>query len=395
MSGEQKGVLELEQSPPKHRDQAKQEMKKRSKKSKSLVMETSDCSREERHEEKDCDNGEQATNRVNKKRSRMQEGSNQIVKDYPDGNDNERKLRKKLRRETRKKTKDELMDMIPKKDESSGITYTKIQIRRMMKRVKRGLPPVPTVQEEQDRLKNEAMLRREEELELAGMMFTENESSLERNVNSDSESCHDVMEQGMDDDEQAYGNSVKDLKDGEKREVSSGQREFPVKRKSNRFKPVPPDYLCQACKNKHNPPHWIYDCPDKVTVRGTNQKKKGERGIQHPDSRKIFVSGLPFDVKSNDVCAIFEPSCGKISSSKLLTFQDTKRCNGQAILTLSSDQAAAAALKLTGTKIDWSRMSGHKLQKENTTDSRKDLKLKVTKVLCRAKTKKSTSTEVV
>jgi hypothetical protein len=388
----------FEEEEPRQQQQKprKQEKKKRKQNTKFLAHATSDGPGEECYETKDRSSEKKATKQDNKKRSRCQEATNNMVQDLPDSNEHERKARKKMKRESEKKTKEELLDLIPKKDESSGISYTKLQIRRMMKRVKRGLPPIPTAQEEEERLKNEAMLRREEKAELAGIVMTNNESTtLDSNVNSDSESVNNGNDQDnvvLEDNEQRHRNPVKDDDDDDgvgDVEVFRRERDGPNNRIPKRIKPVPPDYTCQACKNQHNPPHWIYDCPDKVTVRGTNEKKKRERGFHDPDSRKVFVSGLPFDVKSKDICAVLEPSCGKISSCKLLTFQDTKRCNGQAIVTLATDQAAAMALKLSGTKIDWSILSRHKSQKgrATTSDRWKDLKLKVTKVLNRAKTK--------
>jgi hypothetical protein len=76
-------------------------------------------------------------------------------------------------------------------------------------------------------------------------------------------------------------------------------RTFPSKKKSSkpRSKPIPSDYVCRACKNTHKPPHWIYDCPQKATVCGTNQIAKPLRGHIEPDTQhKVFVSGLPFGV---------------------------------------------------------------------------------------------------
>jgi RNA recognition motif. (a.k.a. RRM, RBD, or RNP domain) len=310
--------------------------------------------------------------------------------------------KKKQKRESKRKSQQELLDMVPKKDEATGIGYTKLQIRRMMKRVKRGLPPVPTAQEEQERLRNDAQLRREEEAELAGMVY-ENNKEEEDDDNDDNAEESPAQEDGdsSDEEEQQHDSqsnitkvetvSHADDKNGDAQQGSSDNKT----QKSKRSKAVPSDYVCQACQNKHTPRHWIYDCPNKVTVRGTNQKKKKDRGIHEPDSRKVFVSGLPFDVKPNDVCAMFEQSCGggKVTGCKLLTFEDTKRCNGQAIVTLSSDQAAAEALKLSGTVMTNqdsvpSSKKGKDKSKTEASKPKKELKLRVTKLLNRRKTKK-------
>jgi len=31
-----------------------------------------------------------------------------------------------------------------------------------------------------------------------------------------------------------------------------------------RNRPIPEDYVCSACQNRHMPRHWIYDCPDTI-----------------------------------------------------------------------------------------------------------------------------------
>jgi hypothetical protein len=292
---------------------------------------------------------------------------------------------KKRKREMRKESKEELLAGVPKKDKD-GIAYTKLQIRRMMKRVKRGLPPVPTAQEEHERRQNEARLRREEEAELAGLIHSKN-----LNVANDESEDDGVDGKQEDSPEEAHLGDTDEFVQVDHSNQDTSQ-EKPSK-KSKRNKPVPHDYVCQACKNSHKPVHWIYDCPNKVTVRGTNQRKKRERGLHDPDSRKLFVSGLPFDVKPKDVCQFFEKGGTQVVSCKLLTFEDTKRCNGQAYLTFATDQAALDALKISGTIIDGSALSNSSQNEKKTkgAEKRKDLKLKVSKVLNRRKTTKKSA----
>jgi len=293
-----------------------------------------------------------------------------------------------------------LLEMVPKKDEQTGICYTKLQIRRMMKRVKKGLPPVPTPQEEQERLRNEAQLRREEQAEREGVIYNKVEEDASTTDSLGDNNNGDIRDDDNKNDEgqtEINNHNKKRLQDNSTdnvyhtEDLHDNEDHQPPKKLAKRSKPVPLDYVCQACKNNHEPLHWIYDCPDKVTVRGTNQKKKSERGLHDPDSRKVFVSGLPFDVKSKDVCTIFEPACGKVSSCKLLTFEDTKRCNGQAYLTFESDQAATNAIKLSGMTMNRNQLPDRRLKKNNETTSPcdKDLKLTVSRVLNRKKTKKA------
>ena len=291
----------------------------------------------------------------------------------------ERRASRKRERELKKKEKEELLTKVPTVDEH-GISYTKIQRKRMLKRVKRGLPPVPTEQEERERLRNEAQLRREEEAEFAGLVYkkeTEVEEEDEEEENSE-ERRDDEDQQGSDSEgEEEVSPLTKDQEEKKKEESNDSS---PSKKRAKRSKPVPQDYVCQACKNKHKTPHWIYDCPDKVTVRGTNQKAKKLRGLHDPDSKKLFVSGLPFDVKPADVVGLFQ-ACGKVAYCKLIKFGDTGRCNGQAYVSFDTDQAAAKALKLSGTIIDnFSEKESKKKNKKSESSKRKQLKLKVSKM---------------
>ena len=193
---------------------------------------------------------------------------------------------------------------------------------------------------------------------------------------------------GVDDDHES--NSEKEDEVPPKSVEEESGSPPPTKKRAKRSKPVPPDYICQACKNKHATPHWIYDCPDKVTVRGTNQKAKKLRGLHDPSANKLFVSGLPFDVKPTDVTSLFQ-SCGKVVSCKLVKFRDTGRCNGQAYVSFDTDQAAEKALKLSGTVIDNFSEKGSKKKSKKSGESsskRKQLKLKVSKMQRRGGTKK-------
>ena len=66
-------------------------------------------------------------------------------------------------------------------------------------------------------------------------------------------------------------------------------------------KPVPAGYICMACGGKEGS-HWIFDCriykekkaASKPAASASPPKKKPAK--QTPSS-KVFVSGLPFDVK--------------------------------------------------------------------------------------------------
>ena len=135
-------------------------------------------------------------------------------------------------------------------------------------------------------------------------------------------------------------------------------------KKAKRSKPVPPDYTCMACQNRHSPAHWIYDCPEKERRPGSNHVKKKLRGLNQPSSCKVFVSGLPFEIKSREVEKYFATSCGKVVHCKLLTFEDTKRCKGQAFVTFEEEESAKKALKMTGEVLDYEPEDGGKKKKK-------------------------------
>lgn len=310
--------------------------------------------------------------KTNEKRKREDDDDDDEVVD-----DNEVVVDKKAQRKDAKK---ELMDQVPETDEH-GIAYSKLQRRRMMKRVKRGLAPVPTQAEEDERLRQEKQLKREEEDELAGMMYNDNQEE-EKDDNEEQEDDDDEPMQNVDDD--------KPKEDPNKFAGTKASEYTNPTKKKKRSKPVPVDYVCSACKNKHEPIHWIYDCPDKVTVRGTNGVSKSTKGNNDPDDKKVFVSGLPFEAKRKDVEALFS-SCGKLLQCKLLTFPDTGRCKGQAYLTFETEEEAKKAVALSGTTIDnKADDNNNKKTKKGETikaPARNELKLKVSKMLSRTATK--------
>lgn len=293
-----------------------------------------------------------------------------------DNSDEVKKEKKRLKKEEKKR----LLEQLPKTDED-GIAYTKLQIRRMLKRVKRGLPPIPSKQEAQELKRQEAITRREEEAEFAGLADT---------INEDDE----VEEQARDDEGDDDVNEEEDnhvASDAVAASTSSPSNDPSHKQQKKRSKPVPEDYVCQACQNEEQPAHWIYDCPKKITVRGTNQVSKKLRGVHAPNDQKVFVSGLSFDMKKNHVESLFK-DCGTIVHCKLLTFPDTGRCKGQAYVTFDSGESAKKAMRLSGTTIanddDGDNKKKKKKKKvQDTTKKRKELKLKVTKVLNRTITK--------
>jgi len=312
----------------------------------------------------------------------------------------------KSRLQSKKEEKAELMKKVPLTDED-GIAYTKFQTRQMLKRVKKGLPPVMTPKELDQKRQNEGRLRREEQAELAGLTSTRNLHDSDEDNDSDTGGEDEGDGDGDGDGDDNNENEVdSENKTSDAAAASSTCTPVPAavnddgtaQKKAKRNKPIPSDYVCQACKNRHTPAHWIYDCPDKVTVRGSNQKRKKERGVNDPDSKKVFVSGLPFDVKAKAVEDFFSitNNCGTVAFVRLITFKDTKRCNGQGYVAFDTDAGAQRAIGLSGTTLDAEALSSSdgsdsKKKNKNETETpapRKELKLKVSKVLNRRTTTK-------
>ncbi len=307
--------------------------------------------------------------------------------------DAKKEERKKLRAQ-KKAEKEDILSKVPKVDER-GIAYTKIQIKRMVKRVQRGLDPVETEAEKRERLRERKREEMETKDELAGMIY---QKETQDNEDGDGDAADDGGDQEENDegDQEEDSNSRNQESDseeevGDDEEVgetqASAEQCTSAKRKKPRSKPVPDDYVCYACKNKHTPKHWIYDCPDKLYQPGYREVKKNQRGINDPSSRKVFITGIPFDAKTNDVKAYFEKEmkCGKVTNCKLFLFSDTKRCKGNGILTFQSDEGAQKALKLDGTEFNLDTGD----DKKKSTKSKTSLWLGVKKMRNRVQTKKN------
>eukprot|EP00039_Didymoeca_costata_P011590 m.163672 g.163672 ORF g.163672 m.163672 type:complete len:180 (+) comp15221_c0_seq13:737-1276(+) len=157
--------------------------------------------------------------------------------------------------------------------------------------------------------------------------------------------------------------------------------------------------------------HYIFDCPQKQskkkcrcptcdtpyltekevdvcmqrhevkrkTLEKRNTTNKGTSNVKRiSGSRKIFVTGLPFETSETEISKICNSvfgDCGKIKSIKIMSFKDSKggkpKCNGKAMITFVAPQAASDAIKLNKTKIDNGRWLGvqlfHKKKKVQKT----------------------------
>jgi hypothetical protein len=307
----------------------------------------------------------------------------------------------------RKLEKEKLLSQIPKVDEN-GISFTKIQMRNMMKRVKKGLPPLLSQKEEEERLRRIKVEKKREEEELKTLLYDGEEKEKSDDDDSNNDQGDEEEQNDDDNDEDTQSSNPLDVstdaQDLGEEDVSMEKRENKRAKtnlhqhKKKRTKPVPPDYVCQACLNKNTPPvHWIYDCPNKIHKPGTNQISKKNRGFHDPSSHKVFVSGLPFTAKAKDVEHYFEKEkeCGKVVNVKMLTFEDSFRCKGQAFVTFATEQEAKKALTLNGIcleSFDDQKQKGKtnkasKSVKSDIGEKKKALKLGVKKVLSRIVTK--------
>ena len=364
---------------------SKEEKKARKEAKKARKEEKKDKKKRKRSEDLDADDAEHNSDdgdaKEQKKKKKKKEKKSKSKESESSAED--RKKDRAAKKAAKKAEKSALLAQVPTVDEH-GISYTKIQIRRMTRRVKRGLPPVPTEEEERERLRQNKLDKEEEEKELAGMLHS-------REDEDDEDDSGDESEDGGDDDEaEEQGEDIADDEDDDDDEPAPKpqQQQQPPKKKSKRSKPVPADYTCMACQNKHTPAHWIYDCPDKERRPGSNHVKKKLRGINQPSSCKVFVSGLPFEIKSKDVEKYFALACGKVVHCKLLTFEDTKRCKGQAFITFEEEESAKKALKMTGEVLDYEPDDGGKKKKKggDAGTPKKALTLRVSKVKNRVAT---------
>ena len=66
---------------------------------------------------------------------------------------------------------------------------------------------------------------------------------------------------------------------------------------------------------------------------------------------KVFVQGLPFNCKQQELKKMFEDECGSVKAVNLIKFDDSERCKGMAYITFDTESGAAKSLEMTGKKI--------------------------------------------
>ncbi|KAK0592760.1 hypothetical protein LWI29_024934 [Acer saccharum] len=88
-------------------------------------------------------------------------------------------------------------------------------------------------------------------------------------------------------------------------------------------------------------------------VVGNEEPNKGSESQVNNDyvSTKVYVGGIPYSSTENDIKRNFE-SCGTIDEIDCMTFPDSGRFRGIAIITFRTEGAAKRALALDGSEMD-------------------------------------------
>lgn len=125
------------------------------------------------------------------------------------------------------------------------------------------------------------------------------------------------------------------------------------------------------------------------------QPEKKKPKLSSIASCKVFISGLPFDITNKELRAYFKSKCydedadkessgGKfIRYCKLLTFTDSKRCNGQAEIIFQTEEITNKALDLHGEVLE--RGIDADVEKESDEKPKKNLTLSIKKAVATKK----------
>jgi RNA recognition motif-containing protein len=149
-----------------------------------------------------------------------------------------------------------------------------------------------------------------------------------------------------------------------RRSLSGGDGDEVMKTTPVTTSKIPANYVCKICKNdpKCGDAHWIYKCPNKVD----KVTKKPAQAEKAPDTKKLFISGLPFGIENAAVEEFFAATLlskkekakkgSSVVKCKTLRFDKSDRTdkagrsNGLAFLVFATDALAEKALKLNGNK---------------------------------------------
>lgn len=198
------------------------------------------------------------------------ENKKEIEKETPIKRNDKEDKKGKLKLKQKEKT--ELLAKVPTHDAETGRAYNKALIRRMMRRVKRGLTALPTKEEMKEIKKEERKIKQEDSLVYQGS--DDDEEMEEENDEEKSDKEGNIVDEDVDMDQSESQSTEKSEEKINLIDDKDSDNNTTATPKSKKIIPV--DYVCQACQNKHTPLHWIYNCPDKITKQGCNQKKKNQ-----------------------------------------------------------------------------------------------------------------------
>ena len=138
----------------------------------------------------------------------------------------------------------------------------------------------------------------------------------------------------------------------------------------------PIGYVCNICKAEGESRHYVTMCPQKVKKTtttsqqiSTTQSIKSTKTISKTISSsassssptpniavndpaanpcKVFVSGLLFTTTKKELSDLFGSADDQVvvANIRLLLFTGSKRCNGQAFVTMSTSEGASKAIEL-------------------------------------------------
>lgn len=157
-----------------------------------------------------------------------------------------------------------------------------------------------------------------------------------------------------------------------------------------RSKPLPEGYICKACGSDS---HSIHDCPSKIPKKqkihvenssaSSNQKNVGkeekpskpsEKVVDSSEdknnSRKVYVSGLPFHITKPKLKEILEEASCDVAFIQLVCFPDNpSKCKGVAFVTFRDEESAPKAIALTGTEMDGKVLKIEAFHKSETSET--------------------------
>jgi len=277
----------------------------------------------------------------------------------------------------------EINKMVPSHD-ATGFLYSSREVRTMRKRVRGGnTTDFILSDKEREAIKNRPGEDRDDD-DLLGLAVYKKEVGEKRKVVDvikgekvkvmEAEDSGSESEEGSDSENDSGSESGSESSSSDAVSPSTATVTTtpapPLTTSRRASKPVPAGYSCKACNAAGAAgAHWIVDCPERINKK-TGEKVgektvverplgKGKKGasVVNPSERKLFISGLPFEVKKNEVVEIFA-DYGPIKSMQLVTFKDSARCNGQGYLEFEDEADAKKAMRV----VDGSVFKGRTLK---------------------------------